>query len=188
MNASHSALTDWALGHLRLEKHYTILDIGCGGGRTVTKLARAATDGKVYGVDHAEASIAATARTNARWIEAGRVEVRLASVSRLPFSADTFDLATAVETHFWWPDLQGDMREVSRVLKPGGTLMIAAEIYKGANTMLSRLAEQHSDRTGMTLLSADEHRQLLIDTGYADVRIVEKRDKTWICAMARKPR
>jgi ubiquinone/menaquinone biosynthesis C-methylase UbiE len=100
MNASHSALTDWALAHLRIEKHYTILDIGCGGGRTVTKLARAATNGKVYGVDHAEASIASTARTNARWIQAGRVEVHLASVSELPFPADTFDLVTAVETPF----------------------------------------------------------------------------------------
>jgi hypothetical protein len=66
--------------------------------------------------------------------------------------------------------------------------MIAAEIYKGANTTLSRLAERHSDRTGMTLLSADEHRKLFIDTGYSDVQIVEQRDKTWICAIGRKPR
>ena len=100
MNASHSKLTDWTLGHVAVEHGHTILDVGCGGGRTVSKLAQAATKGKVYGVDHSEASIASTVRTNARWIASGRVEARLASVSTLPFAEDTFDLVTAVETHF----------------------------------------------------------------------------------------
>jgi ubiquinone/menaquinone biosynthesis C-methylase UbiE len=188
MNASHSKLTDWALRHIVVEKHYTIVDVGCGGGRTVRKLAEAATEGKVYGVDYSEASIASTARTNARGIALGRVEVRLASVSELPFANDMFDLVTAVETHFWWPHLASDIREVQRVLKPGGLLVIAAEIYKGAGTILSRLAEEHSDRTGMTLLSADEHRHLLTDGGYSDVQVIEQREKTWICAMGKKPR
>jgi SAM-dependent methyltransferase len=187
MNASHSRLTDWALGHVAVEKRHTILDVGCGGGRTVSKLARFATEGKVYGVDHSEASVAATTRTNARWIARERVEVRLASVSELPFADDTFDLVTAVETHFWWPNLRGDMREVQRVLKPGGLLCVAAEVYKGAGTMLSRLAEEHVGRTGMTLLSADEHRQLFTNSGYSDVQVLERRDKTWICAIGKKP-
>jgi len=47
-----------------------------------------------------------------------------------------------LETHFWWPDLPGDMREVFRVLKPGGTLILIAEIYKGANTIAAKLAEK----------------------------------------------
>ena len=154
----------------------------------MSKLAELATEGKVYGVDHSEASVGSTARTNARQIAAGRVDVRLASVSDLPFADDTFDLVTAVETHFWWPQLPSDIREVRRVLKPGGLLMIAAEIYKGAGTMLSRLAEEHSGRTGMTLLSADEHRQLFTRSGYSDIQVLERREKTWICAMGRKPR
>jgi ubiquinone/menaquinone biosynthesis C-methylase UbiE len=188
MNASHSRLTDWALAHVPVGNHDTILDVGCGGGRTVGKLAQAATQGKVYGVDYSEASIASTERTNARLIALGRVEVRLASVSELPFADDTFDLVTAIETHFWWPHLDADMREVLRVLKPGGLLVIVAEIYKGAGTMLSRLAEEHSGRTGMTLLSADEHRQLFTRSGYSDIQVLERREKTWICAMGRKPR
>lgn len=46
-----------------------------------------------------------------------------------------FDLATAVETHYYWPDLNADMQEVLRVLKPVGTLIIIAEAYKGGNTI-----------------------------------------------------
>src|SRR5579864_6609301 len=112
MNLSHSRLTDWGLAHISIGKDCTILDVGCGGGRTVSKLAAIATDGKVYGVDYSDESVAATRRTNARWIALGRVDVRRGSVSYLPFPDAMFDVITAVETHFWWPNLPGDMREL----------------------------------------------------------------------------
>ena len=187
MNASHSKLTDWGLGQISIENHHTILDVGCGGGRTVSKLAAVATQGKVYGVDYSGEGVAATKRMNAQWINLGRVEVRHGSVSQLPFPDAMFDLVTGVETHFWWPNLPGDMREVFRVLKPGGTLVIIAEVYKGANTTVSRLAEKYASRTGMTLLSVDEHRELFINAGYSNVQVLEERPKTWICGVGRKP-
>ena len=187
MNASHSKLTDWGLGYVSIESHSTILDIGCGGGRTVSKLAALATQGKVYGVDYSEESVAATKRTNARYIGLGRVEVRHGSVSQLPFPDGMFDLITAVETHFWWPDLPADTREVFRVTKPGGTLILIAEVYKGAPTRVSKMAEKYASRVGMTLLSADEHRELLTSAGYSDIQVIEERAKGWICALGKKP-
>jgi ubiquinone/menaquinone biosynthesis C-methylase UbiE len=187
MNSSHSKLTDWGLEHVSIETHHTILDVGCGGGRTINKLATVATQGKVHGVDHSEESVAATKKLNARWIELDRVEVRRGSVSQLPFPADMFDLATAVETHFWWPNLSGDMREVFRVTKPTGTVILIAEVYKGARTTLARLAEKNAPRVGMTLLSANEHSDLCKNAGFSDVRVIERQDKGWICCIARKP-
>lgn len=187
MNSGHSKLTDWGLEHISIENHHTILDAGCGGGRTVSKLAAIARQGKVYGIDYSDESVAATKRTNAQWIDLGRVEIRHGSVSQLPFPDGMFDLVTAVETHFWWPNLPGDMREVFRVLKPGGTLVLIAEIYKGANTMAAKLAEKYASRTSMTLLSVDEHRELFTNAGYSNVQVVEERDKGWICGIGRKP-
>ena len=187
MNLSHSKLTDWGLAHISIEKHCTILDVGCGGGRTVGKLAAFATEGKVYGIDYSEESVATTKKTNARSIEAGRVEVRHGSVSQLPFSDDVFDLVSAVETHFWWPNLPADMREILRVVKPRGMLILVAEIYKGANTTAAKLAEKYASRKGMTLLSVDEHRELFVNAGYSDVQVIEKGDKGWICSIGRKP-
>jgi SAM-dependent methyltransferase len=105
----------------------------------------------------------------------------------LPFPDGPFDLVTAVETHIWWPDLPGGMREIFRVLKPGGRLIIIAEVYRGANTMASRLAEKYAGRTGMTLLSAEEHRRLFANAGYSDVQIIEEDGKGWICGLGRKP-
>jgi len=79
------------------------------------------------------------------------------------------------------------MREICRVTKPGGVLVLIAEIYKGANTMAARLAEKYASRTGITLLSVNEHRELCKNTGYSDVQVIEQRDKGWICCMGRKP-
>lgn len=183
MNSRHSGVTDWGLSHVRIEPNFTILDVGCGGGRTIGKLAALATDGKVYGVDYSETSVAASRKTNARWISEQRVEVQYGSVSHLPFENGKFDLVTAVETHFWWPDLHEGFREIHRVLKPVGTLAVIAEVYKGANTTMSRLVEQNAPRTGMTLLDVEEHRAMLAGTGYSEVQIFEERSKGWICAM-----
>jgi ubiquinone/menaquinone biosynthesis C-methylase UbiE len=187
MNASHSKVTDWGLAHVSIDKHAMILDVGCGGGRTVSKLAAIATQGRVYGLDYSDESVAATKRMNAQWMGLGRVEVRHGSVSQLPFPDGMFELVTAVETHFWWPNLPGDMREVFRVLKPGGTLVIIAEVYKGANTTVSRLAEKYASRTGMKLLSVEEHRELFINASYSEVQVIEERNKGWICGIGRKP-
>src|SRR5579864_470360 len=120
MNSRHSKVTDWGLSKISIRKQDIILDAGCGGGRTVSKLAAIAAEGKVYGLDFSTASVAFAKRTNRHWIDAGRVEIQEGSVSHLPFADDMFDLVTAVETHFWWPDLPADMLEVLRVLKPGG--------------------------------------------------------------------
>ena len=187
MNSYHSKLTDWGLGHISVQKHHTILDVGCGGGETISKLAAIVTQGKVYGIDHSDESIAATKRRNARWIDLGRVELRHGTVSQLPFSDDAFDLVTAVETHFFWPNLPGDMREVWRVLKRGGTFLIVAEAYKGAKVVAGQLAEKYVPPTGMALLSVEDHRELFAKAGYACVRVIEEHDKGWICVIGQKP-
>ena len=84
-NIRHSRVTDWGLRHVAIAQRDTILDVGCGGGRTVRKLAGVATQGRVCGVDHSEESVAAARRTNRHGIATGRVEIRLGSVSNLPF-------------------------------------------------------------------------------------------------------
>ena len=184
MNSRHSRVTDWGLSHITVRPSDVLLDVGCGGGRTVAKLAAIATEGKVFGVDFSAESVAMARKINSRAISTGRVEIREASVSHLPFADGTFDVATAVETHFWWPDPQNDMREVFRVVKPGGTVVIIAEIYKGAPTAVAKMAEAYIPLSGMKFLTADEHRELLQRAGFVDVNIFTR--KSWICAMGTK--
>ena len=187
MNSRHSKVTDWGLTHVSIGKRDTVLDVGCGGGRTVGKLAAIANEGKVYGLDYSSACVAVVSRTNKQRIDMGRVAICEASVSRLPFSESMFDLVTAVETHFWWPDIPADMREVLRVLKPGGLLLIIAEVYKGAKTMTANLAEKYLPLSGMKLLSIDEHRDLFARAGYSHVQVTVDPGKGWLCGTGKKP-
>lgn len=186
MNNRHSGVTDWGLSHVMVQQADIILDVGCGGGRTISKLAAMASEGKVYGVDYSKDSITVATKSNKPLIDAGRVELREGSVSQLPFENDFFRLITAVETHFWWPDLANDVREVFRVLKPSGTLVVIAEIYRGAKTMTAQVAEK-VPISGMKLLSVEEHRELFVNAGFADVQIFEEPKRGWICGVGKKP-
>jgi SAM-dependent methyltransferase len=185
MNMSHSKLTDWGSKHIAIEKHWTILDVGCGGGMTVHKLAGIATEGKVYGIDFSEESVTVSQRTNKRLIKMGRVEIRHGSVSCLPFSDNMFDLVTAVDSHYYWPDLAADMREVLRILKPGGKLMIIGERLKGG--MYGGLYRKWADQFKITCCSVHELGELFSMAGYSDVQAFEEVDRGWICGMGRKP-
>lgn len=186
MNARHSGVTDWGLSHVRVGKDFAILDVGCGGGRTVSKLAAMASDGKVYGVDYSAASVAVATKKNRELIRTGRVWIREGNVSALPFADDSFDLVTAVETHFWWPDLPAGFREVFRVLRPGGSVAVIAEIYKGAQSKMATMVEKYAPKTGIQVLTADEHAQLLSDAGFTDVQVATESHKGWIFAGGKK--
>lgn len=185
MNQSHSALTDWGLEHVSIESRFTILDVGCGGGRTIHKMGARATEGRVVGVDYSVGSVEASRATNAALIREGRCEIRQASVSRLPFEDASFDLVTAVETHYYWPDLPGDAGEILRVLKPGGALLVVAESYRGARYDFAQGMVMTA--LGAARLSADEHRLWLETAGFAAVEVHEERRYGWICVIGRRP-
>jgi SAM-dependent methyltransferase len=184
MNRRHSRVTDWGLAQISIREGDTILDVGCGGGRTLGKLAAAAPHGHVFGIDHSEAAIAAAGRTNEAFVARGRIVIRQGSVASLPFPDNTFDLVTAVETHFWWGDIGAGMREILRTLKPGGHLAIVAEFYNGGR--YAKHARTIRQMTSMAVLDVEEHRGLFVDRGFTDVRIVEDGRKGWICAIGTK--
>jgi len=183
MNNSHSELTDWALTHLPIEMGATVLDVGCGGGRTIGKLARIATS--VHGVDYAAGSVAESQAYNKRLIAEGRVHIERASVSRLPYADGQFDVVTAIETQYYWPHLSDDMREIQRVLKPGGRLMVVAESYKGGRN--DWLLGPVMKLIGSTRLSANDQRTLFQSAGYIEIELAEELHNGWLCCVGRKP-
>ena len=185
MNVSHGPVTEWGLSHLRVGDDFTILDVGCGGGRTIDRLAAMAAHGKVFGVDYSAESVATSREVNARAVSEGRVQVEQATVSQLPFADATFDLVTAVETHYYWPDLPHDVQEVMRVLKPGAQFAIIAETYRGRrNDWMYRPTMTFVLKAAY--LTPEQHRQLLVDAGFADVQVFEEKAKGWICAIGRR--
>ena len=77
------------------------------------------------------------------------------------------------------------MREILRVLKPGGTLIIIAESYRhGKHDILQRPVMKILRSSP---LGVDEQRELFLLAGYLEVEIFEERTKGWICVKGKKP-
>ena len=121
MNFGHSAMAEWGLRFLQPAPDAMVLDCGCGGGANIKTLLKLCPNGKVQGIDYSAVSVEKARKVNARAIAAGRCTVQQASVAELPFEAEQFDVVTAFETVYFWPELAQNFREVYRVLKPGGT-------------------------------------------------------------------
>ena len=184
MNRGHEKVWRWGLEHIAIQPDAIVLDVGCGGGGAVRILAQATSRGKVYGVDYSKDVLPTARRVNRALIRQGSVEIRHGSVSNLPFPGDTFDLATAFETTIFWPSLVDDLREVRRVLKPGGTLLIANEAY--ADAKFEERNAKWSRLTNFQLQAPEETRRCLVEAGYAQVEIATVPDRNWIAATAQK--
>lgn len=184
MNIGHSRLTRWGLSHILINKDDTILDIGCGGGKTVNTLAKMATEGKIYGIDYSEISVAVATSINKRLIDTGRVEILNVSVESLPFPDDSFDLVTAVESYYFWPDLVNNLKGIRRVLKPGGSVILINACYRDErfekrNSNLARIGD-------FTYHLPEEFRIFLRDAGYSSIQIEVLESKNWITAIGMK--
>ena len=102
-----------------------------------------------------------------------------------PFADSTFDIVTAVETHYYWPDLPANVREILRVLKPGGTFALIAETYRGGPLRL--LYGIVMPLLGAAFLSDAEHCDLLTQAGFCEVKTHHVSGKNWICTTGRRP-
>ena len=100
-----------------------MLDIGCGGGATLQRLLKRSEGSTVYGIDISEESVAKAKKVNAEVLDK-RVFITQGSAEKLPYEDGKFDLVTAVETVYFWPNLPDCLQEVRRVLKQGGKFAI----------------------------------------------------------------
>lgn len=182
MNRGHDALTDWGLTYLPVGGDDKILDIGCGGGMTVKKLARA-TANTVWGADLSATAISEAFRTNKKDVKQDHVILCKAGVSALPFDDGFFDVVTAVETIYFWPDPENDLREVYRVMKPGGHLMILTEA-RADGPHPEKWAEI-SRRIDLRIPTADGLASELKSAGFTGVTAYIRDDA--LCMIAKKP-
>lgn len=182
MNFGHAGLTRWGLKKVEIAENATVLDIGCGGGRTIERLASLARLGKAIGIDHSKDSVTVARKRNQRLIDSGSVEVVHGSVSSMPFPDATFDFVSAVETYYFWPDIARDLAEVRRVMKPNAQLVIVAGIYRGSR--FDKRNERLIRAGGMRCFSLQEFEETLKDSGFPMVAVTVEPRKGWICVIS----
>ena len=186
MNKGHAKLAKWGLSNFLIEPNYVILDIGCGGGGNIKRFAEIITDGKVYGIDYSETAIYISTKINKKYIEKGIVEIYQGSVSSLPFKDNYFNLISGFEAYYFWPDLIRDLKEIYRVLKPNGYLILVNEGYICNNEKKRKKAEKWSKLGNFPIHTPDEYREFLKKAGFSYIQIFEENKKGWIIAMGMK--
>ena len=121
---------------------------------------------------------------NQESIDRGIVNVLKESVSEMPFYDETFDIATAFETVYFWPDFINDLKEVNRVLKKDGFLFICNEaVYReGEMDKYDDLVEL----LDMKIYSEEVLEKSLKEAGFGDVEAFINDENDWICVIAKK--
>ena len=127
MNIGHARLHRWGLKVAGIRPRDRVLDVGCGGGKAIARIL-AQTRREVAGVDHSPDAVETSRRVNRAAVASGRLRVLEGSVDHLPFRDGFFDVATAFETTYFWPDLQAGLIEIRRVLSSEGRLVITNEV------------------------------------------------------------
>ena len=184
MNAHHGQVTAWAIDHFAFTGSERVLDIGCGGGAALRRLAEKVPEGHLTGVDYSEVSVALTMENDADLIGQGRLDVMQASVSELPFADNSFDRIITVESFYFWEKPESDLREVLRVLDKGGTFLIVADIYGDAE--LDEVSRENIRKYELFNPTLAEYAHLLEGAGFTDVQIHTQPGTTWVCAEGHK--
>lgn len=170
-------VNDHALTLLAPGQGERILELGFGPGRTIRRLAAAGAT--VVGVDVARRMVRAAGRRNWRTTRSGAVRLYVGDGTRLPVDDATIDAVLSVHTLYFWLDHTVVARELARVLRPGGRLVLG--IRDPDLPLPNRL-----DPAVYTTLSEDELRELLHTAGFATVDIIRDRDAAtdaaWVVA------
>ena len=178
MNESHAKLVAWGLAHIDFAPHDTVLDIGCGGGNTLARMAEHVTEGHLVGIDYAETSVEASRAFNAGLIEVGRMEILHGSVEHLPFADGHFDAVVTVESFYFWPLPEESLKEVARVIRRGGTFLLLAEIY-GRDDLPEGIRAKVAEYS-LTNPTPEEFERLFRAAGFSDVTMAFKDGEYWI--------
>lgn len=114
---------DRALALLDLTSLRTVLEIGFGQGRTAAVLLEAGHH--VIGVDPSATMVKQASARNRTACRDGRADLRRSDGTTIPFADGAADAAFTVHTVYFMPDPAGTIAEIARVLRPGGSLVIA---------------------------------------------------------------
>ena len=184
MNIHHSDLTDWGLSKVKIGSDFTILDVGCGGGKTINKLANLAPQGEVYGIDCSKDMVKYSQEVNKDLINQDRVSIVEGFVDKTGFPDSFFDLVTAIETYYFWPSLSDVFQEVHRILKPQGHLLLINEMIEDGTYEIEN--KETIKKTHVHLISITEIKDALKKVGYKKIQIFKKTGTPWNTILAQK--
>jgi ubiquinone/menaquinone biosynthesis C-methylase UbiE len=164
MERETTAINQHAIALLDPQVGEAVLDVGTGNGLSLRHLASRVGEGTVVGADHSPVMCRRAEKNNKTLIDEGLVSVVCACSDDLPFETGHFDAAMSVHTLYFWDPAEPHLKEIARVLRPGGKLVLAFRRD-------TEPATSDFPNSIYTFRSVEEVEDLVTSCGFENVRI-----------------
>lgn len=180
LNRSNRGMNRRAVAHLDVRSGHRLLDVGFGGGVGIDAMLGVSDDVFVAGLDASRTMVAQQRARFADRIARGRMRLERGDVEAMPFSDADFDRVLSSNTIYFWPRPVDGLREILRVLRPEGRLVLACA------------TKQELERSPLTkhgFACHDEHdvRRMLREAGFEGLEVARAPDEPMFFAIGHRP-
>ncbi len=168
LDISNRQVNEWTVSMLELKQTDRVLEVGYGSGLTMKYTAQRVPHGLIAGVDSSPTMYELARKRNAKWISSGQMEIYQGSVESLVFPDDYFDKVYAVQVINYLPAPLKGLRELYRIVKPGGCVALffeAKEKFEKVQRLIESIYHPYAP---------EEVQDLLIQAGFIHTRIESK--------------
>lgn len=169
LNKGNATQNHATIDALPLTATSRVLDIGFGGGVSFEPLLQRCANGQVAGAEISPEMLKRAKKIWAKQIGDGKLDLREASVDKLPWQDNSFDCVMTVNTMYFWPDVLSGLVEIKRVLAPGGKF-VSSCVPRGT------LASMGFGDMGYRTEEPEHYAELLKRAGFDDVEVIPSND------------
>ena len=164
MERGHRPVGEQAIARMGVQSNSLVLDVGCGSGWATRLLADYAFAGRVTGIDISDEMVQRARESSTNY---KNVDFEVAGAEQLPFETNEFTHVFSMESLYYYRDLPKALKEIHRVMKPGGLFAAVVDLYwenEATHQWIDTL------KVPVELLSIDDYRSLFIDAGFENIR------------------
>jgi ubiquinone/menaquinone biosynthesis C-methylase UbiE len=163
MERGHRPVGEQAIEKMHVGDNARVLDVGCGSGWASRLLAEKAHQGRVVGIDISDEMIRIAGESSTDFLN---LTFQVATAERLPFADAEFTDAFSMESLYYYADISQALREIHRVLAPGGLFVTVVDLFEenqASHQWIQKLA------VPVQLLSTAKYRDLFEQAGFIEI-------------------